>query len=283
MEGEDSGSPKPGDGKNDTKSQPLSSKATTDTRAGRSVTKRLRATQASFFKPPSSLRRHQCRRSAGRAPLARAPLSSSLSSLFFTSLAPRASMAAAPTASGPPDHARVAILGVACRLPGSQDAPAFWSLLLEGGNAISRVPTERWESSELYDPVPGAPPPFGPPARVPRHASATPCPPLRPFCFSLTRRLPVRRHAGQDRDAGRRLPGPRGLLRPGVLRHPDTRGAAHGPGQPPAHRGHVRGTLRETPSHAPPASRFAARQAQRAPCASTPSARPHHTAPVPVR
>ena len=72
-------------------------------------------------------------------------------------------MAAAPTASGPPDHARVAILGVACRLPGSQDAPAFWSLLLEGGNAISRVPTERWESSELYDPVPGAPPPLAHP------------------------------------------------------------------------------------------------------------------------
>ena len=162
-EGEDSGSPEPGDGKNDTKPSPEQGKATTDTRAGRSVTKRLRATQASFFKPPSSLRRHQCRRSAGRAPLARAPLSSSLSSLFFTSLAPRASMAAAPTASGPPDHARVAILGVACRLPGSQDAPAFWSLLLEGGNAISRVPTERWESSELYDPVPGAPPPLAHP------------------------------------------------------------------------------------------------------------------------
>ena len=76
------------------------------------------------------------------------------------------------SAAGPPEHARVAILGVGCRLPGARNAEAFWALLERGGDAVSTVPAERWESSEFFHPTPGAPPPTlrSPPSAPLRHA-----------------------------------------------------------------------------------------------------------------
>ncbi|MFF1717531.1 beta-ketoacyl synthase N-terminal-like domain-containing protein, partial [Streptomyces sp. NPDC058268] len=50
----------------------------------------------------------------------------------------------------------VAIVSMACRLPGGIDTPeAFWDLLSEGGDAISGFP-KRWENLGLYDEDPEA-------------------------------------------------------------------------------------------------------------------------------
>jgi acyl transferase domain-containing protein len=45
----------------------------------------------------------------------------------------------------------VAIVGMACRLPGGADSPdAFWTLLKEGREAIREVPAERWNAEASY-------------------------------------------------------------------------------------------------------------------------------------
>ncbi|MBP2337565.1 acyl transferase domain-containing protein [Saccharothrix coeruleofusca] len=40
----------------------------------------------------------------------------------------------------------VAVVGVACRLPGAADPAAFWRLLREGRDAVVELPPERWEA-----------------------------------------------------------------------------------------------------------------------------------------
>jgi acyl transferase domain-containing protein len=52
----------------------------------------------------------------------------------------------------------IAIVGMACRLPGGGDTPeAFWQFLCDGGNAIDEVPADRWNIDDYYDPDPTAP------------------------------------------------------------------------------------------------------------------------------
>ncbi|MEO0801172.1 MAG: beta-ketoacyl synthase N-terminal-like domain-containing protein [Cyanobacteria bacterium J06642_2] len=52
----------------------------------------------------------------------------------------------------------LAIIGIACRYPGGADTPeAFWKMLRDGEDAISEVPTDRWDAEALYDPDPDAP------------------------------------------------------------------------------------------------------------------------------
>lgn len=52
----------------------------------------------------------------------------------------------------------VAIIGMACRLPGGADTPErFWDLLRNGVDATSEVPADRWDIDALYDPDPDAP------------------------------------------------------------------------------------------------------------------------------
>ena len=45
----------------------------------------------------------------------------------------------------------IAIVGLACRLPGAPDPDAFWRLLRDGVDAIQEVPRERWDLDLLFD------------------------------------------------------------------------------------------------------------------------------------
>jgi len=45
----------------------------------------------------------------------------------------------------------IAIVGMACRLPGADGPEAFWSLLDEGRCAIGEIPPDRWNIDDWYD------------------------------------------------------------------------------------------------------------------------------------
>jgi polyketide synthase 5 len=52
----------------------------------------------------------------------------------------------------------VAVIGMACRLPGGIDSPELlWEALLRGDDLITEVPRDRWDADEYYDPEPGVP------------------------------------------------------------------------------------------------------------------------------
>jgi len=52
----------------------------------------------------------------------------------------------------------VAVIGMACRLPGGIDSPAaLWESLLRGDDTVTKVPLDRWDAEEYYDPEPGVP------------------------------------------------------------------------------------------------------------------------------
>ncbi|HEX8122677.1 MAG TPA: SDR family NAD(P)-dependent oxidoreductase [Solirubrobacteraceae bacterium] len=52
----------------------------------------------------------------------------------------------------------VAIVGMACRLPGgADDLDGYWALLRDGVDAVGTVPPSRWDADALYDPDPDAP------------------------------------------------------------------------------------------------------------------------------
>ena len=53
------------------------------------------------------------------------------------------------------DAEPIAIIGLGCRFPGGANDPQrFWQLLASGGDAISRVPPDRWDADAFYDPDP---------------------------------------------------------------------------------------------------------------------------------
>lgn len=51
----------------------------------------------------------------------------------------------------------IAVVGLACRFPGSDGPDAYWRLLRDGVDAIGEVPTDRWDADALFDPDPDAP------------------------------------------------------------------------------------------------------------------------------
>lgn len=56
------------------------------------------------------------------------------------------------------EHEPVAIIALACRLPGGVDSPeAFWTLLRDGVDASGDIPQARWDVDRYYDPDPEKP------------------------------------------------------------------------------------------------------------------------------
>ncbi|BBM86752.1 type I polyketide synthase [Candidatus Uabimicrobium amorphum] len=51
----------------------------------------------------------------------------------------------------------IAIIGMSCRFPGSNNCGEYWNVLQNGIDAISVVPKERWDIDSYYDPDPDVP------------------------------------------------------------------------------------------------------------------------------
>lgn len=51
----------------------------------------------------------------------------------------------------------IAVIGIGCRFPGANNPEEYWQLLVNQGNAITEVPSDRWDVNAFYDPTPGAP------------------------------------------------------------------------------------------------------------------------------
>ncbi|MEM9587927.1 MAG: beta-ketoacyl synthase N-terminal-like domain-containing protein, partial [Planctomycetota bacterium] len=45
----------------------------------------------------------------------------------------------------------LAIIGMACRLPGANDLHEYWSLMIEGRSAIVELPLSRLDRERYYD------------------------------------------------------------------------------------------------------------------------------------
>ncbi|HEY7414662.1 MAG TPA: type I polyketide synthase [Ktedonobacteraceae bacterium] len=52
---------------------------------------------------------------------------------------------------------RIAIIGIGCRFPGAPDPQTFWQLICSGGDAITEVPTDRFDINAFYHPQPATP------------------------------------------------------------------------------------------------------------------------------
>ena len=49
----------------------------------------------------------------------------------------------------------IAVISVACRLPGGSNSPeAYWQMLESGKHGIKEVPGDRWDIEKYYDPEP---------------------------------------------------------------------------------------------------------------------------------
>ena len=51
----------------------------------------------------------------------------------------------------------IAIVGAACRLPGAPDLDSLWTLLAEGRDAVTTVPTDRFDQARWFHPRQGEP------------------------------------------------------------------------------------------------------------------------------
>jgi len=50
-------------------------------------------------------------------------------------------------------HEPIAVVGLACHLPGDLDSPEqFWNALIDGKDLIIQIPEDRWNADEFYDP-----------------------------------------------------------------------------------------------------------------------------------
>lgn len=51
----------------------------------------------------------------------------------------------------------MAIIGMACRLPGAPSVDEYWQMLSEGTDAIGEIPPDRWDVDAFFDPDPSTP------------------------------------------------------------------------------------------------------------------------------
>lgn len=52
----------------------------------------------------------------------------------------------------------VAVIGMACRMPGGINSPdLLWDALLRGDDFVTEIPADRWDNDYYYDPEPGVP------------------------------------------------------------------------------------------------------------------------------
>ena len=52
----------------------------------------------------------------------------------------------------------IAVIGIGCRLPGGVNDPdSLWDLLKDGVDAVTEVPSRRWDADAVFDPDPDAP------------------------------------------------------------------------------------------------------------------------------
>jgi polyketide synthase 5 len=52
----------------------------------------------------------------------------------------------------------IAVIGMACRLPGGIETPQqLWESLLRGDDLVTEIPPDRWDAEDYYDPEPGVP------------------------------------------------------------------------------------------------------------------------------
>ena len=51
----------------------------------------------------------------------------------------------------------IAVIGLGCRFPGADGPDAFWQLLRDGVDAITEVPSDRWDVEALYNEIPATP------------------------------------------------------------------------------------------------------------------------------
>ncbi|MEU6948165.1 SDR family oxidoreductase [Streptomyces sp. NPDC046316] len=76
---------------------------------------------------------------------------------FRGRLAAGADTAAGATAPMPvPAPLDVAIVGMACMFPQAPDVASYWALVLDGHDAVTEVPPERWDPAVHHSPEPGA-------------------------------------------------------------------------------------------------------------------------------
>src|ERR1051325_7831056 len=52
----------------------------------------------------------------------------------------------------------IALVGIGCRFPGNINSPDdFWTLLMNGVDAVDEIPSDRWDVDRYYDPAPATP------------------------------------------------------------------------------------------------------------------------------
>ncbi|MFD9427030.1 MULTISPECIES: type I polyketide synthase [unclassified Streptomyces] len=87
------------------------------------------------------------------------PTPAELAEYLHTRLSPAEEAPEAVPGTAAPTAEPVAVIGMACRLPGGVDSPdQLWALLQQGTDAISPFPEDRgWDVADLYDPDPAAP------------------------------------------------------------------------------------------------------------------------------
>ena len=54
-------------------------------------------------------------------------------------------------------HAAIAVIGIGCRFPAAAGPAAFWQLLSGCVDAVTDVPSDRWDVDAVFDPVPATP------------------------------------------------------------------------------------------------------------------------------